>query len=266
MKKMISAKTHGFTILELLVVIAIIGVLASITLVALRSAREKAVIGAAQQFESANYHALGADAYVVYDFDSASITQDTSPNNNNLVLIGTPAPVPGISGQALLFDTSDNARSNKVMNIATGWTMSVWVKPTISSSATKIFMSYGLPYMAYSNRFFISWRGNSGAGCVQKIMYDPVLRPENVWYQVTGTHNDVTHKTDLYVNGKIVVSDSNSTNCAANTYLYIGSHSGGSYLFPGALDNVRVYPQALSIAQVQKLYAAEAPKYRLASN
>ena len=73
-------------------VISIIGFLSSIVLAALSGARQKGTIGSAQEFASANYHAAGVNALVIYNFNDIkttvanTTTADGSGNNFNATI------------------------------------------------------------------------------------------------------------------------------------------------------------------------------------
>ena len=102
-------KTRAFTLIELLVVVSIIGVLSSITLVALNSAREKARIASLLQFDANIQRALGDKLIAAYEFsDPSNLATDNSGFNNlngtftgNLAGDTDPISVDGIRGKAM---------------------------------------------------------------------------------------------------------------------------------------------------------------------
>ncbi len=79
----LKTNTRGFTLIELLVVIAIIGILASVVLASLNSARDKGANAAAKS----SMNNARAQAELYYDDNSRTYTTVCSSGTNNILAL-----------------------------------------------------------------------------------------------------------------------------------------------------------------------------------
>jgi len=277
-------KNKSFTLIELLVVIAIIGLLASIILVSLKGVREKAEIARGLEFSQSIQHALGADAVGIWSFDedSGSTANDNSGYGNSGTLYNfaspygwtseTPHKIVG-SGQgkyALSFDGVDDYVSmpmSSSLDFSGKYkiTITVWVYRKGNSGGCcgqivgqRDVSGYDL---RYDNRdtgaeleFIMGQGGWAGDGSDFGI---PL--PLNEWHFIAAVA-DGTNLL-LYDNGELKDTLSYTGIVGVNGETKIGG-AGDGY-FNGTIDEVRIYSQALSLAEIQKHYAEGLGRYRL---
>ena len=84
------------------------------------------------------------------------------------------------------------------------------------------------------------------------------------WHYVLFSHNIINDKITLYIDGSEVKSSSDSAFFSSDDKLSIGQEwdSGSpSDFFNGIIDEVRIYEQALTLGQIQQLYAESAPAH-----
>ena len=264
----------AFTVIELLVVISILGLLASVVLLSMEGATDRAVIGKAMEFSHVTRVSLGADLVGEWRFnETAGIeAKDSSGDDNHGTLISD-GDLPewtsgGVFNNALVFDGTDehvcienfNYNVLKQGHESGSWTLEAWAKPNgaqVSNERMIVGRSgwHGGVSVGTNNLRFAIWNTTPSSIAIN-------YTPPNMesWYHLVAVYDN--RDMFFHVNGELVgtASFSGTIRPYDNT-LYIGACGGHD--FNGVIDEVRVYEQALSTAEIKQLYAQGAANHNI---
>jgi len=284
-------QNKSFTLIELLVVIAIIGLLASIVMISVGSAREKARIAGGQRFASQLDHSL--EAVGSWRFDEgvpATVAKDGSGYGNDGTLYNGPlwqAETYCMMGKCLLFDGSNDhigvPSKPELKYTGKDMTISVWINPSDLEVTGGDIISkpwngggqynYRLIYTG-GNKIQMCVSGSTGS-CAFGLLADKVFS-KNKWYHIAVDLKGSISSVKIYIDGSLAksgthsitdwnptIGDTNISLSIATLYPYGAGWAGNNgYSFNGLIDDVRIYNQSLTSAQIEKIFVEGLERHR----
>lgn len=254
------------------VVIAIIGLLSSIVLINVGNARDKARIAKNLEFSQSVHNALGAYAVGIWDCNAIedNIIKDYSGYDNNGVVYGAALveSVPELGNALSLNGTDDYIDCGNLSLEGNAMTLEAWfrvdkvdVEQTILLKGKSGDFNYGLRLLATNKiRFLFQYPAGTG----RSIDTNTAIEKDK-WYYIVATFNRPDMK--IYINS--VEDNSGSRDYpilnSSDSILAIGRRgSVGTAYLEGSIDEVRIYNAALTLSQIQQLYAEGIKSHQLA--
>jgi hypothetical protein len=216
----------------------------------------------------------GLVGYWSFEDGSGTKAEDFSPTGTNTgTLTNGPTWTTGKFGSAVNFDGTDdyidipvstNLDANFFRN--PNWTISMWVKPTLSGDATQeLFMG-----VWHKPRILLSSPGGTltFSGYVSTVYTPFIVKASyfsaNTWTHLTLVSNGTSYL--LYKNGIQSASAAYTQIDATATLFRLGADGSGNGRFSGVMDDVRIYNRALSQAEITALYGTTAAKVNTSQN
>ncbi len=266
-------KRSAFTLIELLVVIAIIGLLSTIAVVSLVTARDKGKIAAGQSFDQSLRNGLGDQLVGEWLFNecSGNTASDASGNGNTATWSGgagwSTSNAPGNTGCSANFSGS-NYLSSTLNLQATNATFTTWIYPTSTTGYNTILSKLAQYEYRIHDGNLESLMSCAGVGWSYSLYLTGPQIPANSWSMVALSINSVNQTMKLFFNGHEVGKTATCTITAYNSVtLAIGSYSPIALgdPFHGNIDDTRVYSSTLSLAQIKKMYAEGLRSHQVAT-
>ena len=255
-------KKHGFTVIELLVVVSVIGLLSSIVLVSVKSARKDAELKRVMQFSSSIQHALSAYALGIWRFEESTAelqangTKDLS--NNSITLRWTTgekgSSTSGVYGKAINFIGSSGgaglyATDEKLIAKGNAITVEFWAYAGTVANYKGIFQSdyFYCRIVAPLNLICEVHDDGSGSATLTKTI------KANEWFHVALAY-DGNGTAKVFLNAEENILTGTLSSPAAKDDNILIAYGGGS--MPFKMAEVRIYDSFISLSEVKKHYAA----------
>ncbi|MFA6454335.1 MAG: LamG domain-containing protein [Patescibacteria group bacterium] len=205
-----------------------------------------------------------------------ALDRSGNSNNGNVTNFNNKSVTPGISGQALKFDGSDDyiniPDNGTILDFASTspYTWSSWIKNASTTSGTSCFISKDIcSNKAFGFNLCLNQTGSTAdvvvcdfaaPGCNWQCSSGLSLGlSSNTWVHVVITYNGAsgwgTYVNGVYKGDQTLFVNSDTT---ASYYIGSGNSSGLSQspgrFFSGQIDDVRIFNRALTASEISQLY------------
>ncbi len=195
-------------------------------------------------------------------FDGIAV--DSSGYEHHGLILGDPAWVEGLLGQALQFDGSDDyvdCGAHAQLNVLDDVTVTAWIKPGDNNQDRKLFGNMGanggFKLAIYkNNKVELAVRDTSGQVVVNRNVNGGTVIPAGTWVHVAGVYSVQGQTLTTYVNGQIDRSlplDNMVMGVPAESFKIGRDPATAGYYFNGAMDEVRVYNRVLTDTEIAQL-------------
>ena len=215
----------------------------------------------------------GLVGYWNFDEGSGTVANDTSGSGNNGTINGASWIAGKIGSGALSFDGTGNyvnlgSPSSLDFSQENAFTISAWVYPDGAIGSYAAIFSRGGVNVGNTNTVYHLSSNNAGTGWSATIsdgtnlVINSALNTivQRTWQHMTLVWNGTT--LILYKDASVIDSDTNVSftglwdgNDASDRYVNVGRDAkNGGHLWPGNIDDVRVYSRALSASEITDIY------------
>jgi len=209
----------------------------------------------------------GLVAYYTFNETSGTIAHNSIGSVNGILQGGaTFMPRAGIRGGAIKLDkaTGDFVDMGDHFGFTSGsFSIQAWVK--LNAGDTDYSVPIAKHWGGIAAGYFLAINDVSdGCSAIGKAHFyvgypcsGVSSKPINdgLWHQLVGVYDSTKQMASIYVDGQFQSSSSggNIVGATAAPFL-VGGLTGGSAVYTGLIDEVRIYNNALSAATVQQLY------------
>ncbi len=206
-----------------------------------------------------------------FDDGSGTKAMDSSGNGNDGTLQGGAQWVAGQLGGAIQFNGTDSyVAAPHIPFNNQSFTIAMWVNPVLYTAQQVVFGQVQSGSLNLSMHFRIGGPGGTGPvpGAVRMGFYSNDLNTagglilDNTWYHITFWYDFPNQTRRIYVNGVQQAQDNGAPYQGATGETRIGQWNNNQW-FRGIIDDVRIYNEALTDAQIQA--AMKGSKYVTAS-
>ncbi|HEX6273899.1 MAG TPA: LamG-like jellyroll fold domain-containing protein, partial [Polyangiaceae bacterium] len=195
-------------------------------------------------------------AAYAFDEGAGASTGDASGRSNTGTISGATWSTSGKHGGALSFDGVDDrvvVADSASLDVTYGMTLMAWVKPSAINDWSTVLMKE----LDTSDLAYALYAGGNGLLPSGYVNHDgelasasgPTELPLDAWSHIAVTHDDIS--LSLYVNGTLASSvDYDGDVGATNGALSIGGNAIWGEWFEGLIDDVRIYDNGLTAAQI----------------